>query len=47
MGQNVAERNRKGLGLCEEAVEDASSLWKAEEKCAEIKRAKRARMMFQ
>ena len=36
LGQNVASCNRKTFGLCAEAVDDASSLWKAEENLAGI-----------
>jgi hypothetical protein len=34
--QNVARRNRKTLRACEQAVEDETSLWNAEENVAEI-----------
>jgi hypothetical protein len=34
--QNVARRNRKTLQSCEQAVEDATSLWNAEENAEEI-----------
>jgi hypothetical protein len=36
--QNVAPRNRKTLHACEQAVEDATSLWNAEEKQEKIYR---------
>jgi hypothetical protein len=32
VGQNVARGNGKRLRACEQAVEDETSLWKAEEK---------------
>ena len=32
LGQNVKRRNGKRLRACEQAVEDETSLWKAEEK---------------
>jgi len=31
--RNVANRNRKTFPACAEAVDDETSLWKAEEKC--------------
>jgi len=36
LGENVAARNRKSLPACEQAVDDATSLWKPEENAGEI-----------
>ena len=36
LGEDVAARNRKTLPACEQAVDDATSLWKAEENAGEI-----------